>query len=61
MALTALAPVSGSLARRGVVHILGSSGADKALQEIASRAQLLQPGLPPGVSESEWEQHLSYD
>jgi len=61
MALTVLAPVSGSLARRGVVRILESSGADKALREIASRAQPLQPGLPPGVSESEWEQHLSYD
>ena len=61
MALTALAPVSGSLARRGVVRILESSGADKALQEIASRSKPLQPDLPPGVAESEWERHLNYD
>lgn len=57
--LTAVSLVSRSLARRGVQGLLRRTGASPELVRIAGRADPLVPTLPPGVTESSWQQHLT--
>ena len=57
--ITGLALVSRSAALWGVDRLLGVTGADEELRGVARRPDALVPSLPPGVSKSTWDAHLT--
>jgi lipopolysaccharide/colanic/teichoic acid biosynthesis glycosyltransferase len=58
--VTALALTSRTRALRGVRRLLRASGAAGEVVRVAERTERLLPTPPPGVTEADWEKHLTY-
>jgi lipopolysaccharide/colanic/teichoic acid biosynthesis glycosyltransferase len=58
--LTAVAAISRPRALRILQLALEGTGAPRELVRVAGRSERLLPTLPPGVTEADWEKHLTY-